>query len=338
MMSRTAAIGWGAIVLAAMVAVGQGAHQDWELKSHGDSDTVRFTVRRFEPGHGRWVSTSDVRWVHFKNLSRDTVDRGGKVNFEFVQDAGKLICEGSFHWGYGSGSFTIVPNPQFVSELEKLGFTGPSHESAFSMVMSGLSLEFAREVKEAGISGTIADLENMQNMGVNVKYVQEMRDNGYRNLSAHDVIELHNMGVNGGYLLALKDAGYDLPTRDIVNLHNMGIDGSYIHELQTYGLHPSADELVNLHNMGVSPRYLDSLRAAGYDKLAAHEIVDLHNMGVSAEFIQGARDLGYHFTARELIDLSSNGVSAGYLRKLKDSGMRSLSASEITKLHQNGVD
>ncbi len=67
-------------------------------------------------------------------------------------------------------------------------------------------------------------------------------------------------------------------------------------------------------------------------------MIDLHNMGVSPDFIQATRDLGYQFTVRELIELSSNGVTAGYLHKLRDSGMRSLTAPEITKLHQNGVD
>jgi len=337
-MTRTAAIGWGAVILAAVVALGQGAHQDWELKARGDLDTVRFTVRRFEPGHGRWVSSSDVSFSRFKGLSYETIDRGGKAKFEYVVDAGKLICEGSFHWGSGSGTFTAVPNPQFIFELEKLGFTGPSKEDAFSLIMSGLSLDFAREVKAAGIGASISDLENMQNMGVGITYVRELRDEGYNNLSAHDVIELHNMGVRGSYLAALKDSGYDLPVREIVNLHNMGVDPAYLRELRNTGLHPTAADLVNLHNMGVTPKFLEALKNAGYDKLSAGEMIDLHNSGVSPEFIQATRDLGYQFTVRELIDLSNNGVNSGYLHKLRDSGMRQLTASEITRLHQNGVD
>ncbi len=337
-MSRAAIIGWGAVILAAMVAVGQGAHQDWELRQRGDSDSVRFTIRRFEPGRGRWVSTSDVSFSRFKGLTHETIERGGKVNFEYVVDAGKLICEGSFHWGSGAGSFTIVPNPQFISELNKLGFTGPSQENAFAMMMSGLSLDFAREVKAAGISGTISDLENMQNMGVGISYIHELRDDGYTALSAGDVIELHNMGVRGPYMRALKDAGYDLPVHDIVTLHNMGVDAAYIRQLRDAGLHPDAGDVVNLHNMGVTPRFLQALKNAGYEKLSVHEMIDLHNMGVSPDFIQATRDLGYQFTVRELIELSSNGVTAGYLHKLRDSGMRSLTAPEITKLHQNGVD
>jgi len=337
-MTRNAAIGWGAAALAAMVAVGQGAHQDWELSPHGDSDTVRFTVRRFEPGHGRWVSTSDVRMSHFQGLSHDIMERGGKVKFEYVRDAGKLVCEGSFHWGAGSGTFTVVPNPEFISELDKLGFGGPSQETAFSMMMSGLSLDFARQVKAAGIRATLADLENMQNMGIGTNYLHELRDDGYTGLSAREVIDLHNMGVRGSYLLALKDAGYDLPMHDVINLHNMGVDAAYIQELRNYGLHPTAQEMLELHNMGVAPRYLEALKNAGYDKLTAHEIVELHSTGVSADFIQATRDLGYQFSARELTELSSNGVTSAYLRKLRDSGMRSLSTADIVKLHQNGVD
>ena len=257
-MTRTAAFCWGGAILATVVALGQGAHQDWELRAQGDSDTVRFTVRRFEPGHGRWNSTFDVPFSRFHGLSRDTIQLGGKANFEYVVDAGKLACAGGFRGGAGAGTFTVVPNPQYVSELEKLGFSGPVQDTAFTLIMSGVSLDFAREVQALGINGSIADLQNMRNSGIGIKYLRELRDDGYHKLSAHDVMHLHDMGVAAGYLQALKDAGYDLSVPEVINLHNMGVDTGYLRELQNYGLHPSVQDILNLHNTGVSPRFLDA--------------------------------------------------------------------------------
>jgi hypothetical protein len=60
--------------------------------------------------------------------------------------------------------------------------------------------------------------------------------------------------------------------------------------------------------------------------------------GIDPDFIREARDLGYRFTARELIDLKIHGVSGDYLRNLKASGMRDLSAEQITKLKIHGVE
>jgi hypothetical protein len=60
--------------------------------------------------------------------------------------------------------------------------------------------------------------------------------------------------------------------------------------------------------------------------------------GIDPEFIREARDLGYRFAARDLIDLKIHGVNGDYLRHLKASGIRDLSASQITELKIHGVE
>ena len=59
---------------------------------------------------------------------------------------------------------------------------------------------------------------------------------------------------------------------------------------------------------------------------------------MTPDFIREARDLGYRFTARELIELQIHGVGGDYLRNLKASGMRDLSAEQITRLKIHGVE
>jgi hypothetical protein len=337
-MSRTSAIVWGAVILAGVVVVCQGAHQDWELQRSGDGNQMRFTVKKFEPGHGKWSSTFDTPFQRFRGLSLDTVDGGGKAQFEYVQDAGKLVCEGGFRWGRGSGSFRFVPNPRFASELKSLGYDVPPDEALFSMMLSGISLDFAREAKEAGLQTSIEQLADLQRAGVTLEFIRDARRDGYSGLSARDYIDLHTQGVRTGFLRELKDAGYDLSAQEVISLQVQGINGEFLRQLKSYGLHPKASELVQLRVQGVTPQYLEGLQAAGYSDLSANEIVSLHLQGVRAEFIQAARDLGYRFTPRELVELRNNGVDAGYLRRLHESGMRTLSAMEITKLKQNGVD
>jgi hypothetical protein len=337
-MSRISAVGWGAVVLAALVAVGQGAHQNWELRRGGGFDGVRFTVRRFEPGRGRWTSSSTVPFARFHGLSPDTIDHGGKARFEYVQDPGKLVCQGSFSWGSGAGSFTFVPNPQFVSELQKLGYDAPNDARLFSMMMSGVSLEFARAVRDAGLNASIEQLSDLRDQGVTLEFVRDAVREGYTGFSARDYIDLRAQGVSIAFLRDLQDSGYNLSAREIVNLRAQGVDADFLHQLRSYGLHPSASDLVQLRMQGVTPRYLDGLRAAGYDGLSASEIVSLHAQGVPTDFVQACRSLGYHFSPRELVELRNSGVDAAYLRNLRDSGMRTLSAEEIRKLRQSGVE
>jgi hypothetical protein len=321
-----------------MVAIGQGPHQDWELRHTGGWDQLRFTVRRFQPGHGRWSSTFDVPYARFHGLSEDTIDHGGKTRFEYVQDAGKLVCEGSFSWGSGSGSFTFVPNPRFLAELQKLGYDSPKEDGLFSMMLQGVSLEFARAAKDADLNATIEQLADLHVQGVTPEYIRDVHGEGYTDFSARDFIDLRIQGVRTSFLRDLKDAGYNPTAREVIDLHVQGVNSEFLHLLKHYGLHPKVAELVQLKVQGVTPHFLEGLKTAGYDGLSTEEIVSLHVQGVSTEFIQASHDLGYRFSPRELEDLRNNGVDAAYLRNLRDSGMRNLSAEEIRKLKQNGVD
>jgi len=77
---------------------------------------------------------------------------------------------------------------------------------------------------------------------------------------------------------------------------------------------------------------------AGYSGLLASEITDLRIHGVDTAFIQDAKSLGYNFTPQQSIDLRIHGLDGSYLRRLRDSGLKNLSASEITNLRTHGVD
>jgi hypothetical protein len=337
-MSVKSAIGWGAATLAVVLATGLGPHQDWEMYRNGGWDTVCFTIKRFEPGRGRSWSTFTLPFSRFRGLPGGVIDRGGKARFEYVQDEGKLLCEGSFAWGKGTGSLTFVPDPRFPSELKKLGYDAPNGEQVFSMMMSGVSLEFAREVHDAGLTNSIQQLADLQMRGLTADYIRDARREGYTGFSLQDYIDLRERGIGAGFLRDLKDAGYTLSAGEIVRMYARGVNEAFLHELKRYGLQPKAEDLVRLRAQGVTPGFLDSLKAAGYDSLSPEEIVALRAQGVNTGFIQAAHDLGHHFSTKELVELHSRGVDAAYLRKLQRSGMRPLSAEEIAKLKMNGVD
>jgi hypothetical protein len=267
------------------------------------------TVKRFTPGHGKWESGTNAEVSHFSGLSPQTIDGGGKARFEYVQDSGKKVCEGGFSWGRGEGSFTFVPDPRFRSALKQLGYDAPTDEQLFSMTLAGVGLDFARAVHEDGLTSSVQQL-----------------------------MDLRARGVTPDFLREVGDAGYRLSAGEVADLRDRGVDANFLRQLKSYGLHPLAQDLIHLRTQGVTPRFLDDLKAAGYDALSADEIVSLHAQGVSPDFVRTAHDLGYRFSPGELANLRNCGVDSSYLRKLQGSGMRTLSAAEIAKLRQNGVD
>jgi hypothetical protein len=305
-MSRNAfaLIAAGAILLGALLLPGQNAANEWHLKRRGGNQ-VRFTVRQSSPGR-TITNSSDIPIDRFRGLTF----ANGPAKFEYVQDAGRLICEGRFLLGAGSGTFTAVLDPDFVATLQRLGYEAPNENQAFDMLLGGFSLEFARAVKDAGLSATTADLLDLRNHGIDADYVRGVRAAGYRDLHARDLIDLRNHGVNPDFLADLRRAGYDLHTR----------------------------EIIDLRNHGVSPDYVRDLKDAGYSELPVGEIVNLRNHGVPADFVRDAHTLGYQFSTRELIDLRNHGVDGAYLRRMKESGMRNLTAAQIQKLRDHGID
>jgi hypothetical protein len=353
------------ILFGVVMAIGQESRKEWVLKTSDVPDILQFTVRRFKPG-STWSNSNMAPRSRFQGLSIDTLEHGGKANFDYVTDAGTLRCSGSFMLGRGSGDYTFVPNRQFASELRKLGYDAPDEEQQFAMLMSNVSLDFARGVKDAGLQASTQELIDLRNHGVKLDYIRETHDAGYRNLYARDYIQLRDHGVGAGYLRDLKRygfnlsvpeivqlrdhgvpseflrdleaGGYDVTARRITELRDHGVSSEYMRELKDYGLKPAPDELVQLRDHGVTPEYLKGLKDAGYGSLGADDIVRLRDHGVDTNFAREAKTMGYDFTPEQMTHLRDCGVNGRYLQTLRDAGMRNLTAEQIAKLKMHGVE
>ena len=317
----------GALAVAAFLAA-QDIRQEWKMSRSSEPDMVRFQIERSRPGH-RNSSSMDVPLSDFQGLN---MNAGGPVHFEYVQDAGTLLCEGRFLFGYGSGAFKVRPSPRFVAQLNDLGYESPRQDDIFTMIFTRVSLDFARGVRDAGLHPSTRQLIEMRIHGLTLPFIKEVRAAGFSGATAGDLIQLKIHGVSTEFIHDLKQAGYELSSNRITELKIHGVSSDFIRELRAYGLKPSATDLVQFKIHGVTPEFLKSLKDAGYDELAAGQVTDLKIHGVSPQFIREVKDLGYDFSQRELIDLKIQGVDGGYLRRLRASGMRTLTASEIVKL------
>ena len=340
--------------------------REWTMRPADDSTHVQFGIE-YRSNYSRWIHNSPVPWSQFKGISAEEVSKlSAPVKFEVRRDAGKLICEGTFHLGRGNGSYTFEANPKYKEELAKLGFHIAGNKQEIEYFMADLTLDFARAVKEANLRASSEELFEMRIHGLSKTYIADMRAAGYEDLTARDyidmkihgvdpafvrdlktagyqlgaqkIVELRIHGVDSQFLADLKRAGYNLDADRIIELKNHGIGRDYIQQLASYGLKPDAEDLVQLKNHGVNPDYLRGLKEAGYPNLDAEQITQLKVHGVPASFIREARELGYNFTAKELTDMRIHGVDAAYLRRLKNSGFQSLTADKITQLKVHGVD
>jgi len=328
----------GAIIFEALTAPGTALNgQGWKLSRSSSPGMVHFTVERSRPGN-RSINSSDVPLSAFQGFSLEMLDHSGPAKFTYVQDAATLQCEGKYGWGRGAGGFTMVPNPAFVSELNRLGFASPREDDLFMMVLSNVNLDFIRELHAANIATSLHEILELAAHGVNSQYIHEINRTGYRDLRAQDYIELRDHGVKPRFIEELKQAGYQIGTERVIELVDHGVDANYMRDLGAYGLHPDATELVALRDHGVTPEFLRGFRDAGYGAIPGEQTIELRDHGVSREFAIEAHDLGYKFTPGELVQLHDHGVDGRYLRKIHDSGMRNFDAEQIIQLHDHGVE
>jgi hypothetical protein len=282
--------------------------QTWRISSSMTSGNVHFTTERSRPNNHS-SSGNDVPFSRFQGLSAQALARGGAARFEYVHDAGRLICEGSFANGAGAGVFSFVPNAQYASQLRALGYDAPDDDQLFNMLSMDVSLEFARGIRGQFSNATLKQLIEMRIHGVSLAYIQDVHAAGYRDLTIPDFVEMRIHGVSIDFIRELKAQGYDVSQKKLVEMKIHGVSSDYIRELKSNGLQPTGDELVEMK---------------------------IH--GVSTEFIRESKSLGYTFTVRELVELKIHGVSGDYLRKLQSNGLRNLTAEQIKNLRIHGVD
>jgi hypothetical protein len=327
----------GVMAAATLLAFAEDRNAGWEIRPSLSWNQVHFVIRHSN-GFDNSVSGRDVPLDRFRGFSLSMLASPGPAKFEYVADAGRLVCEGRFVVGIGSGTYTLTADPAFVSALRQMGYDAPDDEQLFSMLMMDINREFVREIRDSGLRASSQDLIKLKVHGVTRDYVRDARRLGYEDFLAEDYVQLRIHGVDTNFLRALKEAGYNLRAGDVAQLRIHGVDSRYMRDLKTYGLKPEASDLTQMRIHGVTPEYLKGLKEAGYENLRAEEVDQLRIHGVETSFVQEARRAGYNFTPEELAQLRIHGVDGGYLQRLKDAGMRNLNAEQIAKLRMHGVD
>lgn len=308
----------------------------FELRAESSAH-ARLALEVKRPGH-RWRTDGPRPWTEIRGVTAEDLRRGGPVKFEIASDAGKVMAKGESNGYRAKGDFSFQVDPDFRAALQAAGYAPVTDEDAFNLMMHGVTRDFAKGVRAAGLDASLGDLCELASHGVKLDLINDARTLGFGKLLVRDFVEMRDHGVTPELLKAVKEAGYDADVHEIVEMRNHGVTPEYLKELAANKLKPAAHEVIEMRNHGVTPEYMARFAKAGYAKLEPREMIELRNHGVEADFAAKSREMGYGFTVRELIELRSHGVDARYLAKLHDSGFKNLSAEKIVKLKDHGID
>ena len=343
----------------------EGWTPEWTLERsrQNSSDRVRFSFGYRRNG-STWQEESDVPLSSLHGFSLVILDHDGPIKFEYVRDAGELVCEGEARGGRASGAFTVNPNAQFVSALEKMGYPAPDEEDVLSLMMSDVTLDFARDVKSTGLELRAGELASLRSHGVMAAYIREARQAGLTQLTADDFGELRTHGVEPQYVQRILAVDSKLTVDDVCELRTHGVEPEYLKGIKASGVAISIEDICSVRTHGVEPEYLKSIRAVstnisiddideyrthgvepeylkgmfGVDShLAVEDICQFRTHGVEPEYLQGVRAVSSHLSADEICELRTHGVEPTYLKGIQAADSK-LTADQISELRTHGVE
>jgi hypothetical protein len=282
---------------------------DWTIRKSGEAGKVEFSLFEHHAGgtsshESDWPVTSFIG-VDFSNPGRQD------VRFTLSRDAGKIECEGFLNNGEGAGIFHFQPDPNYLHEMNSLGFA-VDEDRQYNMAVEDVSLDFVRQMKGEQLTNLDTDkLLAFRIHGVDARFVEDLRAAGLKIFDSDKLVAFRIHGVTPQMVRFLRESGYS----------------------------PDEDLLVAMRIHGATPEWMEELKSRGYDHVDIRELIAFRIHGVSPEFIAKLQALGYsHPQPDELVAMRIHNVTPEYISGLRARGIENLSIHQLVNMRIQGID
>lgn len=142
--------------------------------------------------------------------------------------------------------------PSFIDSLAAAGLTNLSADDLIVLKIQGVTGEYVREMKAAGVDPTVHELLALRIQGVTPEYVRDIRATGIK------------------------------PTaREFTGLKIQGVTPELIHALQSAGFaNLAVHEYMAAKIQGITPEFIEKVRSHGFKDLTFHQLLNLKIAGV----------------------------------------------------------
>jgi beta-lactamase regulating signal transducer with metallopeptidase domain len=307
----------------------------WEVRRSSRSDRVRLTVIG-----GGLSMNADIDERELEALTSQTLLNGnGPIRFSVRRAAGVFEIEGTVRAGAGSGTFTFVPNQDFIAGLVSRGFPRPPVLMLFSLAQTEVGFEFIDELaKQQYARPELADLVRAAHHGVDTDFVREMADTGYRVGTLDALVRFRDHGVDPDFVRGLREHGVsDLSPGDLVRFRDHGVDPDYVSGMRQAGYRADTSDLVRARDHGVDPEYVTVLRELGYSSVDLEDVIRARDHGLDAEYLRDMRQVGYTLPLADLIRARDHGVTPDYIVAFDTLGYKTLPIGSLIRMRDHGV-
>jgi len=141
----------------------------------------------------------------------------------------------------------------WLEEIQAEGYRNLSVDQFIALKIHGVTGEYIRQIRAAGLQLTPDELAAFRIHGVTADFINELKQTGLRNLEAKDLVALRIHGAEPDWIRQIQALGYaNLLVGNIVALRIHGVTPEFIRDAQNHGLKDlSLDKLIQLKQLGI---------------------------------------------------------------------------------------
>ncbi len=198
----------------------------------------------------------------------------------------------------------------YIDGIHAAGLTNLTVDELIALKIQGVTPEYIREIRAAGLNPSVHELISMKAMGVTAEFARKARSD-WNDVTIRELISMKAQGLDPSDVASYRQLGLkDLNLHQLLSLKAVGATPDYIRAMQAAGFsNQSAHDYVSARAVGVTPDYVRAMQSAGFSHLSMHEYISARAQGVTPEFIEKVRSHGFNnLTLRQLIGLKQADV------------------------------
>lgn len=224
-------------------------------------------------------------------------------------------------------AFDVSRRPTASAPSQSASFIVSHHASGETASAAAwrLTKSFASHVVAAAQSAQTQEGQGQgqgagQSSSSSSSYVDQLKSQGYDNLSADELISLKVQGVTPEYISQIKALGLHPTIGELISMKVQGIDPQYIKEMRDAGFTSDINQLISMRVQGITPDYVREMRAAGIDGDAS-KFISFKVQGVTPDYVKEMKATGFNATPSELISMKVQGITPDYVGEMRAAGV-----------------
>jgi beta-lactamase regulating signal transducer with metallopeptidase domain len=226
----------------------------------------------------------------------------------------------------------------YIADMEAAGYKNLTVDQLVALKVQGVTPEYVRDIKAAGLNPDVNQLIAMKIQGVSPAYLRDLKAAGI-DVDMNHAIAMKIQGVSIAYVKDMRATGINPSTDQLIGMKIQGVTPEYVHEVQSSGWKSvTTDQLIAMKIQGVKPSDAAEFEKLGLKDLSINDLIAMRIQGVTPSYIQSMRAAGFTTDhVHDFIGAKIQGVTPEFIEKAKQHGFNNLTLRQLMALRQADV-